>query len=486
MQALLLLSFLLTFPWALARAQTSLSPNVAPGHFLYDLLDSLDAHRCLRSTYRLIKPQAYLDLRRAIFVPEGTPCSAPEWLLLRTKAFESPQYANRARAQTLVFRDDVVPLAGVDAAVLPAFPFQAGRPLVNGGNFYAELDLGIGAGRDWGLAAGIIPGWGGGWDWGSSLRGQFYLYEGYLKAGYRRAEITWGRTQLELGDARHGTLLLSRAAKPLDLVKLSVRPHVLGTPFGFLGSFTVESFLAWQGDRSGVPGAKLWGVALGIRPAPFFETGFLQLHQLGGTGAPSLDAGDALALFALGGDPQKTNRMLAWHVNAWLFRHALKLYWQVAFERLGRPADWLERDLSWLLGAFLGRLGEVTLRLEVARTAPRAYTDGFWTQGLVHDGTPLGHPLGPDGLGAYFDVGLPNAGGFDLELGLFLEERGRGLAGSLAREQRIGASFGLNRRWGRYQLAASAYYARANEHRFVPGARNDIGAVQATLHYLLF
>lgn len=467
-----------------ARGLGALSANIPPGHSLYELLDSLDAYGCIRPTYRLIKPQSYADLRLAVFVPEGTACDAPEWLLLRTRVFESLTAPNRVRAQVLVERDDQVSLPGISAAVMPSFPFQAGRPLANGANLYAETDLAVAIGKDFGFAAGVTPGWAAGWTWNAGIRGRFFLQEGYLKIGYRRTEITWGRTQLEFGDARHGTLLLSRAGKPLDLIKLAVRPHSLG-----FGPFTVETFLAWQGDVVAVPGTKLWGIALGVRPSDAVELGILELYQFGGTGAPSLQLGDLPGmLFYSGADSlsAKRNRMLALHANLWLFRHALKFYWQVAFEKLGRPSEWLSRDLSWLLGLFLGRLGDLTLRLELARTAPRAYTHPFWTQGITNDGTTLGHPLGPDGLGAYVDIGIPNASGLELELSLFLERRGRSLAGASAPEERLGAGFTLAKRWDRYQLGVTGVYARANGHQFVPGATSDIGSVMATIQYTLF
>jgi len=468
------LIFLTALP-ALAR----ISANVPVDYANYSLIDRLEAYGCAQPTYRALRPQGHADLREAMGLREGKDaCEAPAWLLREREMLIRAQLQNDARVGLYVRNEDPLPLVGIDAAVQPTYPERQGRFDFYGPNLFGELTANAEAGDKVGLAASITPGWVGAFEDYGRLLGRFYLHEGYLKVGYERLELTYGRTALGLGSSPRGGLILGVAAKPLNLWKFAFRPSYTAT---LLSAFTVETWLATNDPTTGIEDSKLWGIAVGARPFPFFEVTLLELYQFGGVGAPALEGKDYLPMLFYSNDAAlqaKRQRNMAIDLGIWGPDHFVKGYGQFLFDEL-RNAD----EVSYLAGIWFPKLGEVEARLEWVSTAGKAYQHPVWTQGFTYQGTTLGHPLGADADGVYLDVGFPLDESSRLALSSWYERRGRSLASPLAPEDRYGAGAGWTGRWTQTEVTLSARYFHLQNALYQAGQTDDAASVYFLIRY---
>ena len=457
----------------------------------YEVVDRLESYGCAYSTLRLLRPQTHEDLRSAVYAEGAEMCQAPEWLLRERQRLFIPSGPSFFEAQSLSMApEEIISLQGIEANVTPLFPFRQGRPSVGGTNLYLELTFNADSGQSpYGLGISVTPAFAALLQDYEAFSSDFYLQQGYVKAGYGWAELLVGKMNLQFGDAKHGALMLSRATKPMEMIKFTLRPHIMGGPLHALGPFSFETFVARLGPSQFVADAKLWGVTFGLRPAAEFETALLILNQFSGEGAADLEISDFLRMLIFSGSDDldlKRHRGLTWHLGFWLFQKRLKWYTQFYFEKLGEIGTWFNDDVSALMGFWLPRLGELDLRLEVVNIVPTAYQHPFWKQGFTHQGTALGHPLGPDARAAYLDVGFPFIEGFmKPELNLGFEQRLLNPQAGQATEQRITVGANLHRRWTSTSMGVAGNFATLINPLYLPGQTNTLFSVYAWLKYEL-
>lgn len=448
----------------------AISADVTPSHSIYDTLDRLEAHRCAYPTFRALKPRSFQDLRAATDGGEGSSCgdkNTPAWIVLERQRLLYPKFPGSIAATAMLLpTDDFTPLSGIDAVTTPLLPLREGRPTAGGGHLFLEPALVAESGLERGFAFGITPGFVASTGEGKNTRGLFYLQEGFLKAGYKQVELTAGRLPKRFGDGKHGSLLLSGAAKPMDLVQLTLRPIQYG--------FTVETWTSFNYDTN------FFALSVGARPVHWLEVALLELYQFGGAGRPKMEAGDFLKmLFYSGADEltPKRQRTFAAHLGFWLFNQKAKLYGQTSFDK---PE---EGGVSFLGGVYAPRVGEFDLRFETAYTAPVAYQSAVFRRGLTFDKTPLGHPLGPDGLGLYADIGLPEYEGWKVSLNGTIEKRARAL---LNAENRMGGGVDVRKMWNQTELAASVRVHQVENLGYVLNQNAALAAGQLFLRYYFY
>lgn len=471
-----------------ARAQVT--PFVPAGSAAYGNLDKLEALGCAYPTYRVLGPQAFSDLRASVdWDAQNTSCAAPEWLLDERQLLLRPSPAAEFSAVGFGAVDDFIPLNGISAGLWPTFAQREGRTSFNGFNIANELFISAHAGgQDWGYAVAVTPGFFLGYDVDTSLNGRFYVQEFQLKVGYGFAELIYGRYGRRFGNTRHGSVLFSAASAPLEVLELNLRPIVLGGFLSHLGPVSFRTYLGGQGSAAAVPSTRLWGVELGMRPFRWWEIGFTELFQFGGVGVPSLEVGEALQMLLAGGGSALANRrnaILALHTGFWAPDHFAKLYGQVLWDRVG---DGVAANApAWMAGLWFPKVGSWDFRLEVARSGQQTYTHPIWKQGLSLRGSPLGHPLGPDAEGAYFDIGLPPiATWWHSEVGLLYESRSRNPPPGQATENRYGVSLSTGRRWGLSDLGVTFAYHQVHGTQYLPGEIADVFGIGAQFRYTFF
>jgi hypothetical protein len=411
-------------------------------------------------------------------------CKAPEWLLRERQRLFHPFLANEASAAAFFQQNDRVLLEGTEAGTTPLFPLRSGRPAADGANLNLEFQFAAQAGRDDGLgiALGVTPGFALLLADYSSLTGRFYLQEAYAKIGYGWWELTFGRLQRQFGDSRHGTLLLSRSARPMDSLEIALRPHVLGTPFGFLGPFSFRIFAGNLDKSAFVSGAKLGGLEISLRPTRGLELAWMELYQFGGTGVAPLEPADLLKLLIYSADPAldaKRSRSSVFQISLREPKTHGKLYLQTYFEGY-------TGEVSALAGVYFPKVGSSDLRFEAAYTAEHAYQHPTYRQGLTREGLPLGHPLGPDALGGYLDLGFPLLTSWRGEVGAFAEARDRHPAAGVATEVRYGGGLSLRRHWQSTSFSLEGRYGYLQGAQYLPGQTNSVLSVQSFLSYSFF
>ncbi|NDD04808.1 MAG: hypothetical protein EB078_07870, partial [Proteobacteria bacterium] len=395
--------------------------------------------------------------------------AGPEWLLQERQILGRSYLQSEARAFALLAKDAPLNLLGMSATVDPFQSLREGRRAFAGSSLYGELNLNsqMVTGGDWGVSLSVTPGLVFAHENSSRIVGKIYLQEGYGKIGYRRTELVVGRIAQRFGDAKHGNLILSSAAKPLDMIKLSVRPHWI-KPIDFLGPTAFQTWIGVDSSVTGKKNAKLWGIQWGARPFTFVEFAVMNLMHFGGEGAPSLDVSDYLKmLVGSQSSDLQTKRQQHWGtlLGVWGPGQTFKLYNHLFWETLGRAENWFSQDISWLFGIWFPKFGEGDLRFEWVRTQNDAYSNAIWSQGLTNAGSPLGHPLGNSGQGFYLDLSLSPIEQWRPELELAFEQRNRDHFEGAETESRLGLTLGTTRRWINTELNAQLKVQRI-ENRF--------------------
>lgn len=107
-----------------------------------------------------------------------------------------------------------------------------------------------------------------------------------IRLGWPQATLEAGRFSLWWGPGRHGSLLFTTNAEPLNGVRVrNPRPIPLGGWFRFLGLFQYDFFVSrLNDDDRPVPDPLLSGLRLAIKPTTWLELGASRVMQFGGEG----------------------------------------------------------------------------------------------------------------------------------------------------------------------------------------------------------
>lgn len=251
------------------------------------------------------------------------------------------------------------------------------------------------------------------------------LLKGYGKLSLCNVDIQFGRDSMWWGRARHGEMILTNNAVPLDMVKVTnSTPSLLPWYFSYLGpfkytfflsrleDFTVNALVEGQGRVLRQTEVGFGGVRLNFKPTPNIEIGMSNTFIFGGEGIPSLTIGDIFLLFGFQGasSSQKANQLAALDFRFKLpFLRNAELYGEYAGEDSGGLEYWEELilgDVGYLVGIYFPRLtddGRTDLRVEYANNSHRVdSTPGVWygnaifRSGYTHDRMIMGHHMDGD------------------------------------------------------------------------------------------
>jgi hypothetical protein len=300
---------------------------------------------------------------------------------------------------------------------------------------------------------------------------------------FKGVELSVGRQSLWWGPGRHGSLLLSNNAEPLDMVRLT-NPSPLRLPwlFKYLGPFRFDLFASRLGEDRAVPEPYLGGLRINFKPAYWLELGATRTVMFGGKGQPDIDASDFLTI--LGGEnlsgAEDTSNSIA-GVDA---RLIFPLLWSA--EIYGELAGEDEADAlglfpfftkkSYLLGIYLPQIepsGRFSLRVEYADTtqlgggSPVFYRHGIYTSGYLYEDRIMGHHVGSDATDLSLELRADWSERLSFSLGFDYEQRGESLA---VQEKHCQAEFSADW-WANPNLVVSARYAfdRVENYGFVEG-----------------
>lgn len=251
--------------------------------------------------------------------------------------------------------------------------------------------------------------------------------------------VSVGRDSLWWGQGRHGSLVLTNNAKPLDMVRLTnPTPLLLPWVFEYLGPFRFDAF--WSRLDDYVANADTGrgddpyfaGMRLNFKPLPWLEIGASRAVIFGGD---DIDVGTSDFLTILGGknlEGEDTSNSVA-AVDARLrlpFLWGAEVYGEMGGE--DEAGGWIS-NRAWLAGLYLPRLeptGRLSLRLEHAdlshidSNSPPWYRHGTFRSGYIHDGKILGHHVGGAATDTYGELEILLPHDLTLTLSLNREERG--------------------------------------------------------------
>ena len=266
------------------------------------------------------------------------------------------------------------------------------------------------------------------------------LLEGKLAVSFGSQELSIGRQALWWGQGRHGSLVLTNNAQPLDMVRLTnPSPVLLPWLFRALGPFRYDVFLSQLEEDRVVPEPWFGGLRVEFKPLPWLDLGASRTVMFGGEGRPSVGFSDFLTI--VGGENLVGSEDTSNSIGVLDFRLRIPPLWGAEF--YGEFGGEDEADLlgvipfisnrSHLLGVYLPRIeptGRASLRLEYADlshiddNSPVWYRHGIYQSGYTYHNQIIGHHAGgaAEDMFAELEILLPYD--FTLNLGYDVEKRG--------------------------------------------------------------
>ena len=305
----------------------------------------------------------------------------------------------------------------------------------------------------------------------SSLR----LLHGTLAFGLGPLELTAGRQSLWWGQGRHGSLVLTNNAEPLDMVRLTnPSPVLLPWVFDILGPFRFDLFLSQLEKDRVVPEPYFGGLRVEFKPLPWLNLGASRTVMFGGEGRPSVGFSDFLTI--IGGENLAGTVDTSNSIGALDLRLRIPPLWGA--EVYGEMGGEDEADLlgiipfisnrSFLLGVYLPRVeptGRVSFRFEYADlshvddNSPVWYRHHIYRSGYTYANKILGHHAGGGSEDFYTEIEVMLPYNLTLTLGYDYEKRG---ADQLVEEQHRQMSFDL-----RWDFLPQMYCAASWRHDMV-------------------
>jgi Capsule assembly protein Wzi len=261
------------------------------------------------------------------------------------------------------------------------------------------------------------------------------LLEGKAAVALGPFEISAGRQALWWGQGRHGSLILTDNAPPLDMLRIT-NPVPLRLPWllRYLGPFRFDVFWSRLEDDRVVPKPYFAGLRLTLEPVPWFEIGASRTVIFGGEGRPDVNLPDFFTILGgknQGGSEDTSNQIAALDGRLRLpVLGGMELYgeWGGEDEAAGSLAN-----TAWLGGLFLAGpdpAGRLSLRLEFAdlsrldnNSAPW-YRHGLYASGYTYKGRILGEAVGGAARDLYSELRAILSADLTLSLSLDYQERG--------------------------------------------------------------
>ncbi|WP_225073120.1 capsule assembly Wzi family protein [Desulfuromonas sp. CSMB_57] len=266
---------------------------------------------------------------------------------------------------------------------------------------------------------------------GASLR----FRQGVVALGLGPVQLSAGRQPLWWGQGRHGSLVLSNNADPLDLVRLhNPSPVELPWILKYLGPFQFDMFAARLDNDREVPRPWFGGLRIGFKPWHWLELGMHRTVMFGGKGRPDIGFDDFLTIIGgqnLSGDDDTSNSLAALDFRLKLpFLWNAELYGEYGGEDEAKALGILPfvSKTAYLAGIYLPQIepsGRLGLRLEYTDTNRNNawYRHGIYRSGYTYEKKILGHHLGGTGRGYFAELSAYLNEGLSLSLSFHHADR---------------------------------------------------------------
>lgn len=298
-----------------------------------------------------------------------------------------------------------------------------------------------------------------------------------------KIDLSFGRQSLWWGQGRHGSLILTNNAKPLDMLRLTNEsPVLLPWIFSKLGPFRFDFFLTELESDRVVPNPYLGGLRVDFKPAPWLELGGSRAAVFGGDGRPGLRFDDVLYIIGgenvAGRDNDTSNQLAAIDGRLRLpFLYGVEVYGEWGGED---QADLLGiipffSNMAYLVGLYVPRLdpqGFFDLTLEYADlshiddNSPLWYRHGIYQSGYTYQQKILGHHAGSGAEDFFMELGGP-AGRGRFSASVDFENRGSDQPLQEKHTQiSLGVNFPLHQFW---DIDLSVSYEKVTNSGYIDG-----------------
>ncbi len=265
--------------------------------------------------------------------------------------------------------------------------------------------------------------------------GNFQILHGKAAVGLGPVEFSAGRQSLWWGQGRHGALVLTNNAKPLDMIRITnPQPVLLPWVLNYLGPFRFDVFWS-QLERDRVISRPFFaGLRVQIKPLPWLELGASRTIQFGGKGVPSINFSEFITILGgrnREGDEDTSNSLAALDARLRLpFLWGAELYGEYGGEDEAGHFFTLK---AWIAGLHLPRIepsGRLSLRLEHADLTVQRGTTAVWYRhsvyrsGYTHEGNIMGHRVGGGAKDTSAELRMLLPEGVSLSLTAAFERRG--------------------------------------------------------------
>ncbi len=269
--------------------------------------------------------------------------------------------------------------------------------------------------------------------------GSFHLLEGRAALGLGPFEFSAGRQALWWGQGRHGTLVLSNNAKPLDMLRVNTpSPVLLPWIFRYLGPVQLDLFVSELEKERVVPEPYFGGLRIVIKPLPWLEIGAARAVMFGG-GDRDISFDDFLTIIGgenLSGGDDTSNSVAGLDARIRIPPlGGLELYGEVAGEDEADALGFLPfiSQVAYVSGIYLPRIepsGRASLRVEYANLIERRngvpvwYRHGLFRSGYTFEERILGHHAGGDAQDLFVQLGVNLPWNLNLSVEFDYEKRG--------------------------------------------------------------
>jgi Capsule assembly protein Wzi len=262
------------------------------------------------------------------------------------------------------------------------------------------------------------------------------IEEGHLRLSVGSWYLEVGRESLWWGPGRHGSLLMSNNARPMDMLRIgNDQPFLLPGFLSRLGPVRVEAFLTRLEQERAVPKPFLAGARVEISPLPGLALGASRVAMFGGSDhSITWDTiGDLVDLRENDNSNVGGNQLASvdWRVTVPWQLQPFEFYGEFGGED---EAGMLFSKDAYIIGLYLPRLGPLAMfdfRVEHADTwfgghggKDRIwYRHGEYASGYTHEGRIIGHHAGTDARDWYFELGVHPRRDLRVWFSVDLEER---------------------------------------------------------------
>ncbi len=311
------------------------------------------------------------------------------------------------------------------------------------------------------------------------------LFDGRIALQLGAFEVSVGRQSLWWGQGRHGSIVLTNNAQPLDMIRLTnPTPTLLPWIFKYLGPFRFDVFWSKLEEDRIVPEPYFAGLRFNFKPLPWVELGASRAVMFGGEGRPDLSWDDYITILGgknLSGAEDTSNSVAAIDGRVRLpFLWNAEIYGELGGED---EANYFPSKTGYIAGIYLPQVEpsqRLSLRFEYADLhLPTWFSHSQYRSGYTYEGNIMGHHTGGAAKDAYVELQAIISEKLLLTIGLDYEERG---VDQLVQEE---LSYGLVKvDWSfaeHYSVDCSLGFGKIDNFEFVAGNSEDVGLISIGL-----